>query len=255
MLYNRSDNERALNRLFSEHTDLPQLNLLTVPVTYIIHFSPRDVSILRQSALNLIENFLPPDWYDVGVVAQQMETTPASSLGALLKTRLEAITTSAIIPIHAEDFFACERLGAFQITLGEMGFNVLGRRLMHEIATSNFIDEGRLGHKSLAELTQDDFIWLFERAFTVSQQRSVVTTYSDAIYSAHVPLSFDTWRREPSEAFIRYFRKLSLDFEGAEATNPEPMERSGREKQLANWFADRLRAQASQWNEVGWPEL
>ena len=255
MLYDRSENERALERFFSAQTDLPPLDGLSAPVTYLIHFSPWDVSILRHSAQKLVEAFLPPDWYNADTVAQVAEEMPATSLGGILKRRLQHVTGNIIVPIHAEDFFACERQGVFRVTAGEKAFNLLGRRLMHEVATSNFIDAGHLEDRLLTDLTSADFEWLFERAFTVSQQRSVVTTYSDAVYSAHVPIVFDTWRREPTQTFARYFKQLSFDFESVEATNPEPIERSAKEKQLANWFADRLRAQTRRWTEQGWPEI
>lgn len=255
MLYDRTENEHALNILFSQQETKTQAAALSSTLIFLIHFSSRDVEMLRKSLRGSFGQFLPANWYSAPVIAKQVAKLGGNSLGDVLRGTLSGSETGAITPIHGKDFFACLRQSVFDATLGKIYFHVLGRRNMHELVAANFIDERSAEDLSISDLTTADFERMFEQTFTVSQQRAVVTAYVDAAFGPHVISTFDQWRRDPMTYFPKHFHRVGIDFIPAGNGEVEPLARKETEKRIANWFSDRLKAQIISWNSTGWPVI
>lgn len=253
MLYDRKENELALEALFSKQESKTSPKALSTSLTFLIHFSSRDVEILQKSVQDCFSLFLSPDWYSASNIAKEVGETGGNCLGDVLRKGLADSTTGAMIPVHGEDFFMCLRQSVFEAGLGNVHFSFLGRRSMHELAAVNFCDARASEDLSVSDLTSADFEWLFERSFVISQQRAVVAAYSDALFGPHIPTIFEQWRRDPAVYFPRYFHQVGVDFNVSGSENVEPLARMETEKRISNWFSDRLKAQTSAWNSTGWP--
>ncbi|MEL7465968.1 MAG: hypothetical protein AAFN79_17995 [Pseudomonadota bacterium] len=255
MIYQRTANETALKALFGEGgaDGIGAPEQASAPVLYLIHFSQGDVELMRASLGAAGRRFLPSDWYLAEVVGEDPDAVDAGSLGDMLRRKLAAFPEGAVVPVNGGDFFACARQGAFDATRGAKSFLVLGRRRAHEFAASRFIEiEGNL-RRRLADLTREDFEWLFEASFTISQQRALAIAYIDVMFGPHVAVVFDVWRQDPDAFFSRYFSAVGLGALGEPARNREPSDRLQAERKIANWFAEKMTAQIASWNRDGWP--
>ena len=255
MLYDRTENEQALEAQFARNSAGALPEPLTNQLTFLVHFCAQDVALLRESVQGSINLFLPPNWYEAAVVLEEMGTDSGGSLGDVLRKGLAGSAAGAIIPIHCADFFTCVRQQVFEATLGERHFHILGRLRMHELAGANFLDADRFPTGRISDLTGADFEWLFEQSFSMSQQRAVVTAYVDAMYGGHVPSTFDHWRRDAEVYFPRYFRQFGSDIALSGGADLEPPDRPDTERRIVNWYADKLKAQIASWNNNGWPVL
>ena len=255
MIYDRSENEEALLAFFAEQDDSEDVPPLAISLTFLIYFSAIDVAHVQNSAEESFDQFFAPTWYGQQTIAEEHTSFGGTSLGSFLRRKLRTCTTGAIIPIHGSDFFGCVRQGLFEATLGDVRFVVMGRRRAHELAGANFIDAGGFDDKALTDLTSAEFEWLFEQAFTISQQTAVITAFSDAMYSAHIPSTFDYWRIEPQVFLNKYFRQVGVKFEVGNASSLENSQRPDTERHLSSWFSDKLRQQTDEWNLNEWPKL
>lgn len=253
MLYDRTENERALDALFSQQETRTQADALSISLTFLIYFSLRDVEILQKSIQSSFDQFLAPNWYSAPLISEQVQELGGISLGDVLRRSLSGCRTGAIIPIHGADFFTSLRQNTFEAGLGKVHFHVLGRRSMHELAVANFIDERGLDDLSISDLTTVDFERIFEETFVISQQRGVVVAYSDAAFGPHISSTLDQWRRDRENYFPKYFHQVGVDFKVSENREVEPFARMETEKHISNWFSDRLKAQTTAWNSTGWP--
>lgn len=255
MLYDRTENECALDVLFSQQETGTQTDALTIPLTFLIHFSARDVEMLQKSLQGSFEPFFSPNWYSAPIIAEQVTELKGSSLGEVLRHTLSSYGRGAILPIQGVDFFSCLRQGVFEATQGKVYFHVLGRRNVHELVAANFADSAAVDKLCISDLTPTDFENMFEQTFTVSQQRAVVIAYINAAFGPHTISTFDQWRRGPTAYFLKFFHQLGVEFLNAENGEAEPLARKETEKRIANWFSDKLKSQTETWNSIGWPVI
>lgn len=254
MLYDRSENEAAIEDFFLSQESTASPPALTIPLIFIIHFSMRDLRMLRESVQTEFSHFLPPNWYQmefVEEVAKRLEN--CNSLGDVLRRMLAQASGAVIIPVLAADFFMMVRQRVFTATEGELHFNVLGRRKAHELAAANFVEVRDFEGQPLMKLGDEDFAWLFQECFLLSQQRGVITSYLDARYGGHYTSTFDNWRKDAGTFFSKFFQQARINTPVQPAGSSESQERIETERKISGWFTEKLALQIDDWTVRGWP--
>ena len=264
MLDRRTNDERRILERFSGEppggvmpTDgLAASQRASTSVLVLVYQGKRDATVVLDALTQLGVGCLPLDWHRAGSFVAHCDRDGVRSFpryfSDMLRERQTAAANVVAVPVHADEFFAVMRLGAFEVPAGELVFAILGRRRANEDAAASYLEEFGVEELSLSTLGGDAADWMMLRAFELPQTRSIISAYLSLTRAHQVELMLDQLRAKPGRFFEKMLAPFGMEPGSRGQVARDFMLQGGNEDKLAAWVREMAQYRLSRWHEDGW---